>query len=152
MWAPKWGIASAVLGENALPYVMEHVGERMGAAVPGGLSGLGVTLGAAQRNIACLFPLGYGVPGALAGGALALYAVYFGFVYRRKGFDRRRILVYSIIGLVPYIRYLTLRNHSYLHCFFTYRAQAATALALFLVLEELTERRRTAHGKPGRRA
>ena len=33
-------------------------------------------------------------------------------------------------GLLPYLRYIVLSNHSYLHDFFTYRAQAASVLAL----------------------
>lgn len=36
------------------------------------------------------------------------------------------ISVLFCIFLVPYIRYLVLHNHSYLHCFFTYRAQMET--------------------------
>ena len=36
----------------------------------------------------------------------------------------------AVLGLVPYLRYIVLSNHSYLHEYFTYRAQAATVMAL----------------------
>lgn len=39
-----------------------------------------------------------------------------------------------VIASIPYIRFLVLGNHSYLHYFFTYRAQIATILCLWLAL------------------
>ena len=39
---------------------------------------------------------------------------------------------------VPYARYIILHNHSYIHCFFTYRAQAATVAAAVLIIHYLT--------------
>ena len=62
---------------------------------------------------------------------------YIAYVYRVKGADKKQILMYVFIGCIPYIRYLVLHNHAYLHNFFTYRAQLATILAMILILEEL---------------
>lgn len=42
--------------------------------------------------------------------------------------NREMFLLMLLLGVVPYVRYLALSNHSYLHEFFTYRAQAATIL------------------------
>jgi len=141
MWLLKWLLAGAVLGENVLPYVTEHIDERLSGEVAG-IGPIRLVSGAIWRNVFCLFPLGWGVVGALTGLALLVGAAYVGFVYLQKGCDKRLILTYALLGLVPYARYLTLRNHSFLHFFFTYRAQMASVLAAALILDELTKRRR----------
>ena len=65
--------------------------------------------------------------------------------------DKKRVIIYLTIGLIPYIRYFVLHNHAFKHYFFTYRAQAGTVLAIVLVLNELkvweTFRRTRLHGK-----
>ena len=40
----------------------------------------------------------------------------------------------ALLALVPYLRYTVLANHSVLHHFFTYRAQAASIIACFASL------------------
>ncbi|MCR5426493.1 MAG: hypothetical protein K6E81_06670, partial [Lachnospiraceae bacterium] len=139
MWALKWGLAALVLRENVLPSITSHVAERIGGDV--GVGPVELLLGAITRNVACLFPAGCGIGGALAAVAIVLLCAYFGYVYRRKEVHKDRILLYLGIGLVPYLRYLVLHNHAYLHCFFTYRAQIATILALGLILGKLVDAR-----------
>ena len=137
MWVMKWVTASVVLGENVLPYVSGHIEERLGGDI-----GIGLwryITGAVIGNISCLFPLEYGVAGKIAGAALLLVVAYTGYVYHKKQICREQILLYALVGLVPYVRYMVLHNHSYLHFFFTYRAQLATVLAVVLILEELTD-------------
>ncbi|MBQ9458758.1 MAG: hypothetical protein IJU66_02385, partial [Oscillospiraceae bacterium] len=147
MWTLTWALAAAILRENVMPYITEHISERLGGTIAG-VGPLRRAAGAIGRNIMCLFPVGWGVAGALAGLAVVLGAAYYGYVYRRPGADKRRLAVYAAVGLVPYLRYLALRNHSYLHCFFTYRAQLATVLAIALILAELTDKsRRSAEGR-----
>lgn len=102
MWVMKWVMASLILGENVMPYVTEHIGERLYGDI-----------GVSQLTYICGW----------------------------------HILMYMLPGLVPYIRYLVLHNHSYLHCFFTYRAQMATVLAIVLILEEVVDWRWLAHGR-----
>ena len=150
MWALKWLLASLVLGQNVLPYVTGHVEERVAGALPWVRPGAALP-GAILLNLLCLFPIGWGGGGLLAGLALILGALYRGYVYRRPGWNRSLTAVYCALGLVPYVRYLVLHNHSLLHCFFTYRAQMATVLAAALILEELTERRGR-HDAGGQRA
>ena len=147
MWVLKWGLAAAVLRENILPDLTAHIEERLGADFYH-VGELRLLTGAVTRNVACLFPLNYGLVGVLAALALAVFAVYYAFVYRRPGYDARLLLTLSAAGLLPYARYLALRSHSYIHCFFTYRAQMATVLAAVLILAELTARRR---GPPRRK-
>jgi hypothetical protein len=140
MWMLKWLLASLVMHENVLPYVSGHIAERLYGET-WQLGPAALMWNVLVRNTGCLFPLGYGPVGAIAGWLLAFYAVYYGYVYLKPGFDKSVIRIYAAVGLVPFLRYLVLCNHSYLHYFFSYRALAATILAVWLILEELTERR-----------
>ena len=136
MWALKWIITQAVFKEDVAPYVSAHISERLGGDM--GVSLPSFLFGALTRNIGCLFPAGYGVAGAIAGFLLVLAAAYAGYVYHVKSFDTRRILLLAVTALIPYVRYLVLHNHSYIHFFFTYRAQVATIMAIVLIISELT--------------
>lgn len=138
MWMMKWLLASIVLSENVMPYVSEHIEERIGGNL--GIGFWRYLSSAISNNIKCLFPLEYGIIGAFTGIAMVLFVIYTGYVYHRNKIDWKYILLYALIGLIPYIRYVVLRNHSYLHNFFTYRAQLATVLAIVLILEQLTKR------------
>ena len=138
-WISKWLISSLVLKENVMPYITEHIAERLGGEVYGDpVTTTGMLFGALGRNIANLFPVGYGVTGLMAGIVLLIVLAYIGFVYRKKGYDTKLILYYVIVGLIPYVRYLVLHNHSYIHRFFTFRAQMATMMAVILIICELT--------------
>lgn len=140
MWVTKWILASLALGENVLPYVTGHIQQRVGSG------GLQLMLSAVVRNVKCLFPLEYGTMGMVAAMGIALLFVYIGYVYHKKRFNKSWILLLLIIGAVPYIRYLVLSNHAYQHCFFTYRAQLASILALTMIQGELVEWRLLIHG------
>jgi hypothetical protein len=73
-----------------------------------------------------------------------------GYVYHKDRINKPRILLLFIIGAVPYIRYIVLSNHAYLHCFFTYRAQMAAVVALVMILDELVEWRWLTYGNAGK--
>ena len=136
MWLTKWLLAALVLGEDVMPYIGEHISERIGDAGENGAAAY--IFGAVRDNISCLFPLGYGGAGVIAAVILLIAAAYICFVYRRKGISGAKILLYAAIGAVPYVRYAVLHNHSYLHYFFTYRAQAASVLAVCMIIYEIT--------------
>lgn len=137
MWLMKWLMASVVLSENVMPYVSQHVQERVGGNI--GLNPIQFLIKALWRNVSCLFPFAYGAAGVIAGVGLVLFGIYLGYVYRAKVIDRQSIRIYALIGALPYFRYAVLRNHSYLHCFFTYRAQMASILSAVLILGLLTK-------------
>ncbi len=163
MFLLKWGLAGVVMGENPLPYVAEHVSERVAGSV--GVGFFREWLDILLRNITCLFPLNYGTAGIIAGVLLILAAVYFGFVHHRvsiqgkthadssdadnsiddvspeseeslhrKELNKGLIARYAVIALIPYLRFLAMANHSYLHYFFTYRAQCTSLIALVLIV------------------
>ena len=124
-----------------MQYVSGHVSERIGDTEE--ITLLEYMRNAVGRNVSCLFPAEYGPAGKVIPLVVLFILVAFVVVFRRKKIDFGRIALYAAIGLVPYVRYIMLRNHSYLHFFFTYRAQAATVLALFMILWEIIELRRT---------
>lgn len=137
MWITKWLLAAMVMGENVLPFVINHVQERLGGNL--GLSLGRYMMGAVLRNIRCLFPLEYGALGVLITLGLVVFGSYAGYVHQKKSVYWDRVLLFALLGLVPYVRYLVLHNHAWLHCFFTYRAQLATVLAVVMILEEMTD-------------
>lgn len=137
MWGMKWMLASVVLKEKAMPYVTEHILERVSKTAGDGR--WDYVKGALWRNVKCLFPMEYGELGWLVGMICLLGVCYIGYVYHKKGICRERIILYVAIGAVPYLRYIVLSNHSYLHYFFTYRAQLATVVACTMLLAEITD-------------
>ena len=139
MWVSKWLLCSAVFGENAMQYVTDHVSERLGGDL--GLNMWQYITGALLRNIGCLFPLGYGAIGGMIFIALIIFAAYRGYVYKRGSINGYLVTALSIMAIIPYIRFIVLHNHSYIHYFFTYRAQAATIMAIVLIVWAITEKK-----------
>ena len=141
MYLLKWGLAAVVMGENVLPYVTDHVGERVAGSV--GLGFFRERLEILLRNIGCLFPWNYGLAGKLISGLLIAAAVYFVYSCRRH-FDPGLTAQYTVIALIPYLRFLVMANHSYLHYFFTYRAQCAALIAVVLIIQPAVSSRQSA--------
>lgn len=144
MWLMKWVLATIILGIDVMPYVNEHIAERLNGKVVGYYMTGNFYLDTILKNLQRLFPYEYGLYGAalvmmFAVVIFVLPAVRGKLSVRRKinGFN---ILLYVCIGLIPYVRYLVLNNHSYVHYFFTYRAQAATVIAISFIFFELFEK------------
>ncbi|MBE5871746.1 MAG: hypothetical protein E7294_10880 [Lachnospiraceae bacterium] len=144
MWITKWVLASIVLSENAMPYVKEHIGERIGIGEEH--KALREMAGAIKNNIRCLFPANLGPIGVAVVCAVGIVLLYLCWVYPKKEWDRRLLFCCIFLGVIPYIRYLVLHDHSYLHFFFTYRAQAAGILALGLIVTEIVDWRCIGNG------
>ena len=138
-WVTKWLLAAIILKENPLPYVMEHIEERVSGNI--GLSPMGYIAGAVIRNLSCLFPFGFGIAGVIAGVILILYVIYVLYVYRKKDVDRGAVLLFLAVGILPIFRFMVLHNHSFLHYFFTYRALAATLLSITVSVFLVTSRK-----------
>lgn len=149
MWLMKWGMASVVLRQNVLPYVLTHISERVSGDV--GVNHWQYITGTLWRNVKCLFPLEYGEIGALLGGSLLLAVCYAAYVYHKKQIRKENILLYAGIGILPFVRYLVLLNHSYLHYFFTYRALLAAILVIAMILGEVVEWRWMIRADDGKR-
>ena len=143
MWVLKWLIAGVVLGEDVMPYIGEHITERM---VGTGYGAEDANIFAAiWRNLSCLFPFGFGEVGIIASIVLLLAAAYLCFVYRRKGSSKANIIIYAVVGAIPILRFAVLMNHAYIHYFFSYRALAGTILAIILIIFEMIGLGRAKH-------
>ena len=140
MWVMKWVIASLVLRQNVMPFVQEHIEERLGGSV--GLSLPEFLSQAIIRNVQRLAFYDYGIYGTVAFFVfliVLLTPVFAGRVSLREKINWSRIGLYAVLMMIPYIRYLVLHNHSYGHFCFTYRAQAASILALCFIILELVQ-------------
>lgn len=62
--------------------------------------------------------------------------------YRKRQFDYRMVAYWLIVASLPYIWYLVAANHSYLHVWYTYRAQFVTVMAAVMIYSELVNWRR----------
>ena len=136
MWAAKWGLTALVWHESVLPYVAGHVEERLGGDLAN-VGALTMLARAVPRNVSCLFPLGYGGAGVVAAVIIVLAGAYVAYVYHVRNADVQRILLFALVGAVPFVRFLVLHNHSYIHYFFTYRALGSTIFAIVLMIEVL---------------
>jgi len=139
MWVMKWVIASIILKQNVMPYVTRHIDERIGGDV--GLTLPEYLWQAVSRNVGRLFVFDYGLAGAMTLLVLIILfvviPVWKNWVSVKTQINKSRVLLFVSLGLVPYVRYLVLHNHSYGHYCFTYRAQAASVMALCFVILEL---------------
>jgi hypothetical protein len=131
MWVSKWSISSIVLGRNTFIEAAQQVQLRtVGEAASGPVQQL---IGALFRNVALLFPMFFG---KTYGQVFLLFValmfvlsclwLWYGGKVNTLWFTKLLLL----IGLLPYMRYSVLNNHSYLHYLFTYRAQLVTVMAL----------------------
>ena len=136
-WVMKWLLAALILKENVIPYVNGHVTERLVGQKGVDTGTFGFITGALVRNIKCLLPFEYGITGTVIGIMILLFLFFILIKYRSKSPDIKYVLWILLVSLIPYIRYLLILNHSYLHYFFTYRAQLAVVLSLALISGEI---------------
>lgn len=137
MWLMKWGIASFVLGRNIFTETAPYAAFRINDNSYMQYGAVERYMGALLRNIRCVFPFcfvhTYGETLAMlcVAGLLLAGVVIMG--SKRKE-EIRLVLVLLFLSVIPYLRYLTLSAHSYVHAFFTYRAQMATIMGVTVIL------------------
>lgn len=130
----KWTAASIVTGENKFTAAISSAEVRVNGEAEE-LSPVMQMILAPLANISAMFG-GYErvSPANVIAGLFITAAISAGvfLIFRRgeKGSGKGFAWLMLVLGLVPYLRYIVLNNHSYLHEFFTYRAQAASVLAL----------------------
>lgn len=163
MFAVKWGLVLSVLGRDAFLNALSSAALRMdGSIQSAGLSAmeagsLGMqTSGALLRNLACLFPVSTQVTVPvvllLVFGGLAIFGAVF-YLFRRDPVDGSFLALLALAAAIPYVRFVCLSNHSYIHYFFTYRAQMASVMAALGMLAYSTgpvkKKKRPASGRKG---
>lgn len=66
---------------------------------------------------------------------LCVLTVFILFFFHKKGI--KNALIFLIIGMIPYLWFFVVANHSFLHWWFVYRAQAVSVSCLFLAFISL---------------
>lgn len=135
----KWTLATVFTGKNQFLAAVTSVEERVAGDVEVTLTGgkLGQSLYALLSNVSVLFGAKDRVDIKLTLlGMLVFIAVVLSvwFLFSKKQIDKNATLLLCILGSVVLLRYIALGNHSYLHCFFTYRGLSSTLLAILGIL------------------
>ncbi len=129
-WLAKWTIASVVLHKNIFTQALSAA-ETRAYGDSYGMNTISLSLSAVARNISCLFPFNYIQKNGYIWAVLCFLILMVVFYLFRKIKNRNAMpVIFFIIFSVPYIRYITLANHAFLHYFFTYRAQFASVFSL----------------------
>ncbi len=152
----KWTAASLATGENKFISALTSAEFRLTGATElspvqqffeAPAANISVLFGGTSRMDWSAFWVGLLISAAVIG------AVFYLFRSREK-FDRCFTLTMLILGAIPFVRFFLMNNHSYLHCFFTYRALASSVLALSAALwysMELSPKRKKTHVKGGKK-
>ena len=149
-WAMKWIFSAVVLHETVIPLIQHYFLYHLGALDE--MTALQRIQYSILRNLWPLFPFGYGTIGAVLFALCALAFIYLvlqGKLRLKQSIRKSRILLYALLGVVVYLRYIVLRHHVYYHYFFTYRAQSASILALCFILLEVMELAGRGKSEPG---
>lgn len=114
----KWALASLILGQNIFADAYEVSLYRMEAEDF-------TRWDALTKN--------FGMLNLWIIGLAALVLLLFSFINRLK-ICYKKVVLFLLIGLMPYVWYLLLANHSYVHWWFTYRLQAISVVCMLLML------------------
>ena len=132
-WIVKWSITSIALKRNIFAQALSSASTRVNGDTDS-LHGPALSINAFLWNIACIFPFnfmkGYGHIAALSIFILLLMIYY---LFRKNEKKNYMPWLFTVLYCIPYIRFLTLANHAFLHYFFTYRAQSASIFCLCMI-------------------
>ncbi len=112
LWGGKWILGSIITGDNI---VRNAVGAMRVRTSSVSLQESRITYFDVLRE---QFPLSEKYAW-VAVGALVCLLVYN--IFRQKKGKKKNFLPYMIVGAYPFVWYFILKNHSYIHSFFTYR-------------------------------
>lgn len=146
MFLSKWLLAAIFLGGNAFSGAVDSALNR----VDGEINGLTTEAGTFKRFWEILSGIVFRNTGCLYWGrsdmqvstiiyitvAILLVLFVIWYLFRKKKTEYNWLLV--VVAVIPYIRFLILGNHSYLHYFFTYRAQMVTVFVILYMIYQST--------------
>lgn len=147
MFLCKWFLATGLLGKDALLTTYDSVKERISGDVNVVTDSLKETAtlterlqGLFIRNLGCLY---WGDNDMKVTTVLLItfiiVALLAGFWYMtRKEYKKDGLGILIAVSMVPYVRFLLLSNHSYIHYFFTYRAQMVTIMVILYIIYDTT--------------
>lgn len=148
MFLLKWILAATVLGKEAFLDALGMAAERIGGEVSLSASLAGEQAGLTERllgiwirNVGCLF---WGTTDmsvktvTIATVVVAVGLGVFWYLARKEKSQFAKGGVLIVVAIIPYIRFLALSNHSFIHYFFTYRAQMVTVMVILYLIYETT--------------
>ena len=119
-FATKWAVATLVMGENIFADAYGQSVYRMGVGDYTRWDALAENFRMLNLSMICIL-------------LVALIVIR---VLRRGKFNYKKAATFLLIGLMPYLWYFALSNHSYKHWWFTYRLQAISVVCLFFMLTD----------------
>lgn len=141
MFALKIGILTVVSGKEVMQASMKEGFFRLGGETRLGNISLAPTTdyfgqlhGAIWHNLACLYPVKAGVMDAADAWIPTLVILFAGLILvylLHSKIDWNHFVPLMLLGLLPFLRFLVLSNHAYIHFFITYRA-LIVFIAVFL--------------------
>ena len=128
-WAADWVIATIVLGWDVIGDAIAQLGMRTSASGIGSeairqWSGLSANIGALPIAVWIVLAV------AVGGGIIAAIALR----NRIRPGNARAIVLLAIVAALPFLWYLVTANHSYVHFWFTYRAQVIAIMCILMAL------------------
>ena len=132
-WSGKW-ILYSIFIKNAFSEVISQTIYRTGGkALSGGL--ISQIIGALLRNIRCLFPFSLlkDPEGMIVATITVILTGMIFYLLKRRTHMPPAVPVLALAALIPYVRYCILSNHSFLHYFFTYRAQFVSVFCIYMM-------------------
>ena len=124
----KWIIASIILNNNEIVIAIEQFLSKTTTLEDNRLQAI-------YNNLSLYFNK------FVICGLLIFLAIYIILIVKKKQYKNinyKNIAILIIIGILPYIWYIVLSNHSYIHFWFTYRIQAITMMALLSSVLSIT--------------
>ena len=131
MWAAKWILSSIILNINSLEYVANNMMKRI-VDTDSKQSIFYMIKESLYRNVIALYPLDL-FRSTIINISIVLSVIISLILLKKQ--DKKEIqkaMIVLGIGAIPYIRYITIIQHSTNHCFFTFRAQIATIIAIII--------------------
>lgn len=137
-WVSKWLISDALGSGSVFFDALNQAALRSGTSVYEGVGDTTITISgfnAVYRNFAMCFSRSL-----IAALGILVAALPCHLKCTHRSINRRYfqlLLPLAIVALLPYLWYLALPNHSFVHSWFTYRAQMVTLAALLVAVWEL---------------
>lgn len=120
MWTGKWIIGSVITRENIIQNALQSIHFRTSSIVYGRevsfRNVIESVMNISWKYVSC-----------------AWIIIIVLLIYKKitvKKWEFKHYIEYVVIGLLPFVWYFILKNHSYIHCWFTYREMTITIFAL----------------------
>ena len=131
MWGAKWLLASIVLNVNALDYVVDKAMIRVNGQLNNYSTSHMIIYGI-LNNLKTLYPFYLVIDKSTIICIIACIVIPTVLIIKK---DRKAILnflLFMLIAITPYIRYIIMVNHSFGLYFFTFRDQLITIMSLII--------------------